>query len=293
MGCPNLSHLQTIDLSQNPLSSLKGFPTFKSLQTINVEKTPFAKHQYYRIALIILCNSLRVINGDRITASERNVAHQYSSEFIGLIRSGWIPTYPPPKAEQMSKIRAEISSQLTASVIHRDRPLFKTANSRRSVKKQSILFSEEIAQQNAEIEELEKEIAELQQQHNVHHEEEEEEDQNIYEEGEKEDQNIDEKGVEDNQKEKAIKDINNMYREEIKDIIDFSESKISDDISFSPKKKRKKNSSKSKSNKTLNSKKKSSINSLPKEQYISGPIITFLKKTVDDYNRKSGKKILM
>ena len=90
-----------------------------------------------------------------------------------------------------------------------------------------------------------------------------------------------------------IKDINNMYREEIKDIIDFSESKISDDISFSPKKKRKKNSSKSKSNKTLNSKKKSSINSLPKEQYISGPIITFLKKTVDDYNRKSGKKILM
>ena len=61
---------------------------------------------------------------------------------------------------------------------------------------------------------------------------------------------------------------------------------------FHPKKTKKK-SSKNKSNKTLNYQINSDINSGPREQYISGPIITLLKKTVDNYNRKNGKNILM
>ena len=91
-----------------------------------------------------------------------------------------------------------------------------------------------------------------------------------------------------------IKDIKQINQKETKDIIDFScKTKVSDDLSFSPKKKTKKKSSKNKSNKTLNYQINSDINSGPREQYISGPIITLLKKTVDNYNRKNGKNILM
>ena len=90
-------------------------------------------------------------------------------------------------------------------------------------------------------------------------------------------------------------DVSPINQNETKDVIDFSyKTKVSDDVSSSPKKRKKsRQCSKNKSNKTLQYHLKSSKKNFQSDISTSGPIITLLKKTVDNYNRKIKKEILL
>ena len=90
-------------------------------------------------------------------------------------------------------------------------------------------------------------------------------------------------------------DIIPINQNETKDAIDFScKTKVSDDVSSSTKKRKKKRqSSNNKSNKTLEYHLKSDKKNIQSDISYSGPIITLLKKTVDNYNRKIKKEILL
>ena len=90
-------------------------------------------------------------------------------------------------------------------------------------------------------------------------------------------------------------DISPINQNDTKDVIDFSwKTKVSDDETSSPKKRKKnRQSSKNKSNKTLSYHLKSYKKNNQSDISTSGPIITLLKKTVDNYNRKTKKEILL
>ena len=88
-------------------------------------------------------------------------------------------------------------------------------------------------------------------------------------------------------------DISRINHNETKDVKDFS-CKTKDISLSSPKKsKRRRQLSKNKSNETLDYIIKSDKKVIQNDQLTSGPIITLLKKTVDNYNRKNKKKIVL
>ena len=183
--------LESLDLSFNPIKSLRGFPNLLQisgrnassaytnhglLKNIKMNGTPFAKNQFYRIALIIVIGekNVRTIDGERITAAERRIASTYAPEFAQLLRSGWQITYPAPPKSELPKIKAQIAESLrndndnqfnlsgptsrTAALVMKS-PIIK-----RKVKPQSKIYKENIEEQEKEIEELTKEIEKLESQ---------------------------------------------------------------------------------------------------------------------------------
>jgi hypothetical protein len=113
VGFNSAPHLETLKLSGNPIASLRGMPHLPKLTTIELSHTPFCKQQFYRVALLILFGkSLRLIDGERITGTERQIASSYPPGTDALVRAGWIVTYPPPSANDMAKIKSNLSSKL-------------------------------------------------------------------------------------------------------------------------------------------------------------------------------------
>ena len=91
-----------------------------------------------------------------------------------------------------------------------------------------------------------------------------------------------------------IPPINKSITNEAKEGLEYNcKTKVSEDISISTKKikkcKKKKKSLKSKSSKNLTYLQDFENQNKQNEAFISGPIITLLKKTVDDYNEKQNK----
>ena len=180
--------LETLNLSYNPIKSLRGFPNllqisgrnassaFTShglLKNISLNGSPFAKNQFYRIALIIVIGekNVRTIDGERVTAAERRIAATYGPEFAQLLRSGWQITYPAPPKSELPKIKAQIAESLrgdndtqynvsgsnsrTATLVMKS-PVIK-----RKVKAQSKIYEDNLNEQKKEIDELSKEIQKL------------------------------------------------------------------------------------------------------------------------------------
>lgn len=115
-GLQPLQNLKELDISYNHIESLLGFPILPSIQKITISGTPYGNTEYCRIALIILCkSSLRFINGENIKQCELHVANEYSEECAGMIRNGWIVTYPPPNAEEINTIKRKLNKKLMAS----------------------------------------------------------------------------------------------------------------------------------------------------------------------------------
>lgn len=162
VGFMSSQTLETLDISSNPIGSLRGFPRLPNLKSIDLSKTPFARSEFYRIAVIIVCGrNIRVINGERISTSERQIAKSYPAECEALIRSGWIPTYPPPRPNELSKIRAEVTRKQTDAA---SKVVKAPVLTRRVPQKQSERFEHEIATQAAELAQLEHELETLKQQ---------------------------------------------------------------------------------------------------------------------------------
>lgn len=161
-GMQSSSSIEKLDVSDNPIESLRNFPSLPHLQEINVSRTPFSQHDFYRIAIILVCGqSLRKINGELISASERNLAKSYSRECESLIKAGWILTYPPPKPSEISTIRSiliKTQSAKQSSIANISRPVAVSAKPR---KLQSKVLDETILKQQKEIEELQARIRKL------------------------------------------------------------------------------------------------------------------------------------
>ena len=89
-----------------------------------------------------------------------------------------------------------------------------------------------------------------------------------------------------------IPEINKSFFNGAKEGLKYNcKTKVSEDLSTSTKKvkKKKKRAIKPKSSKNLIFQKKLENQKTENEIFISGPIITLLKKTVDDYNEKKNK----
>jgi hypothetical protein len=89
-------------------------PHLPRLTSVEFFKTPFSKQPFYRVALLILFGkTLRLIDGERINGTERQIAASYPQGSDSLVRAGWIVTYPPPTPAEMTKIKANLPVHLT------------------------------------------------------------------------------------------------------------------------------------------------------------------------------------
>jgi hypothetical protein len=104
--------LESLQLSRNPIASLRGIPPLPKLTSIDLSETPLARTQFYRVALLILFGkSLRVIDGERISGSERQLAASYPPGSDALVRAGWTVTYPPPERADLPRITASLAGR--------------------------------------------------------------------------------------------------------------------------------------------------------------------------------------
>lgn len=109
IGMPNLKFLQLLNVSDIPIENLRGFQAPPSLSEISLLGTPLAAKPNFRISIVALCGaSLRLINGERVTASERQLASLYGGPYEDLIRAGWDMQYPPPKGTELRAIREQL-----------------------------------------------------------------------------------------------------------------------------------------------------------------------------------------
>jgi hypothetical protein len=100
---------ESLIISNNPLTSLKGMPSMPSIASITMRNTPFSRIPFYRIALVILFGrTLRVVDGQRISQQEREIAESYPRATTGLLRAGWVFKYPPPPEAEIPAIMATL-----------------------------------------------------------------------------------------------------------------------------------------------------------------------------------------
>ena len=112
-GLANLRDLETFNIAENKFESFLRFPHLPHLKNISVAGNPVARNQYYRTALLILCPTLHVIDGDVVRPNEHKIAKMYPPECASLLRTGWKIAYPPPKDTEVAEIKKGL--MLTAS----------------------------------------------------------------------------------------------------------------------------------------------------------------------------------
>lgn len=157
-GMPLLSRLQSLDISDNPITSLRGLHTLPKLTEISLLRTPYASKENFRIALLALCGpSLKKINEQRVSASERQLAGLYKGPYEELLRAGWDLKYPPPKGAEIKAIKQKLFAE-SASVARQAKPK-PTATQRPRL--QSEVLDGTIKQQRTEIAHLRDEIQKL------------------------------------------------------------------------------------------------------------------------------------
>jgi hypothetical protein len=155
------AHLEVLKVSHNPSTSLRGIPPLPKLTSIDISDTPFARNQFYRVALLILfAKSLRLIDGDRISGTERQIAASYPPGSDTLLRAGWTVAYPPPPQADLPKIIASLAGKF---VVNRTAlPARTSPVIARRPKPQSKLLDETLKHQAAELAKLEEDIRKVQ-----------------------------------------------------------------------------------------------------------------------------------
>lgn len=148
-GLPGLKDLETLNVANNRIESFQGFPHFTHLAKITVTGNPVAKNDYHRIALLMICPTLKVINGEYVSPNEMKIVKEYPKECVALVRAGWQIKYPPPKPGDLPKLKKGIAK----SVAVRREPTKVSAAPRvlGRPKKQSSVFKEMLSVQEAEM----------------------------------------------------------------------------------------------------------------------------------------------
>ena len=104
-GLANLQYLETLNIANNNITSFARFPHLPRLTSITITGNPVARNEYHRTALLLLCRSLKVINGEIVRPNEWNITKLYPADCPFLLRSGWKICYPPPKETDIPGIR--------------------------------------------------------------------------------------------------------------------------------------------------------------------------------------------
>ena len=156
-GFPCLPKLLNLELNNTNIENLSGLPCLPNLKSISVEGTPFNSQPTCRLAIILSQSpNLQKINGLLITGSEKQLASQYFPECSKLVRAGWIPKIPPPNQAEIVHINSTIVEKRKKEKNKSSEKSSKTKSP--SEKKQSELFKSRIDQQNQEIEKLQTQI---------------------------------------------------------------------------------------------------------------------------------------
>ena len=160
LGLPALKELESLDISYNPITNFSGFPHLPKLRAITLTNTPLVSNRNYKIALIILVGStLRLINGERISASDRRFAASFPAETPTLLHLGWDISGQPPSPAEVPKIIANLTT-ITAAA----RPSISSVRKQRKAsvtKKLSVSVSSKLSQQEEEKRILKSRIAKL------------------------------------------------------------------------------------------------------------------------------------
>jgi hypothetical protein len=120
VGFAPSTSLEALKLANNPITSLRGMPHLPKLRVIDLSNSPFAKHQFHRVALLILFGkTLRIINGVRISLTERQLAASYPPGCDALLRGGWTISFPPPAPADLPRL----TSSFAATIPRISRPI--------------------------------------------------------------------------------------------------------------------------------------------------------------------------
>ena len=159
VGFPSLPNLEVLNLSDNPIASLRGFPNFPSLKSIDLSNSPFVLNhlRHYKMAILLCAPGIQIINGEKITKAERQMAKSYLPECVHLTKTGWIPTYPPPQASELNKIRSDLSKHVGETL----RSNTKNEIVHLKITKQSTNYKDIIGQQQKSITSLEEKVKDL------------------------------------------------------------------------------------------------------------------------------------
>jgi len=112
MCVPGSDSVTWLDASRNPLQSLRGFPSFRRLKTADFADTPFSKGMNYRMALILVCPTLTVIDGVGVAPEERRAASAFPPECVDLVRSGWCGSLTAPAPEDIAALRRALAGRI-------------------------------------------------------------------------------------------------------------------------------------------------------------------------------------
>lgn len=147
-GLNALKHLESLDVSHNRIKSLSGFPHLPHLRSINVLGNEIMKNQFIRVALVVVCPTLRVINGEAVRPNELRIVKEYNAEHAALLRSGWSIAHPAPPPAEVLKIKKALAAKIVGKPTKtRAQPRIVT----KTPKKQSEVYSEILATQDAEL----------------------------------------------------------------------------------------------------------------------------------------------
>jgi hypothetical protein len=152
-------HLEALNLAGNPIASLRGIPVLPKLASIVMQGTPYSRTQFYRVSLLLLFGkSLRTIDSERISGTERQIAASYPAGSDGLVRAGWIVTYPPPKPADFRKITASLATTAprvkAPNAVQKPIPMIVP----RRTQSHSKIMDETLRKQEAELAKLERDI---------------------------------------------------------------------------------------------------------------------------------------
>lgn len=160
-GLGSAKDLEVLDVSNNKLRSLLNFPYLPKLRSINVQgNIDLMRNEFYRVGLVVLYPTLRMINGDIIRPNELRIAKEYTGEHAALLRAGWQLKYPPPKGIEMRNAKKSIAQEMVArEPLHMGRTAPKM--SARVPKKQSAVLDDQLRRQEDEMMALMEEMNKL------------------------------------------------------------------------------------------------------------------------------------
>lgn len=111
MEFPSSEAVEYLDLSGNPIASLRGFPRLPNLKVIKLTNTPLSVISHYRTALLLVAPSLTKIDNLAVTPEERKHAKMFPQECKALVKAGWNGCALVPTAEEIARIRRNIADQ--------------------------------------------------------------------------------------------------------------------------------------------------------------------------------------
>ena len=163
-GFPPMHSLKQLSMNNTSVTNFRGFPHVPNLEVISLKCTPVMSHPYARTAVLLLCPRIRVINGEPVTGSERQLCKLYPSECSSLVRSGWMPTIPAPNESDLENISRHLVEKRRATQQRSSTRQPKPITAPETKVKQSEYLEQKIREREMDIERIKAEIEKLQSQ---------------------------------------------------------------------------------------------------------------------------------